>query len=138
MAGIPFDIRTRAPWTKQPQDQWLEVNSLEAARNAIPPGARVLLALGSQLIGVFASRADVHFIVRMVDPPNAPLPLPDYELVIGMPGNAEAEAAMLTRHGVTHIVCRNSGGDGAYAKLEAARAMAVAVLMIAMPGIVVV
>ena len=45
---------------------------------------------------------------------------------------------MLTRHGVTHIVCRNSGGDGAYAKIEAAREMAVAVLMIAMPAIAVV
>jgi precorrin-6A/cobalt-precorrin-6A reductase len=32
---------------------------------------------------------------------------------------------------VTHIVCRNSGGDGAYAKIEAARGMEVTMLMIA-------
>ncbi len=120
--GIPLDIRTRPPWKKQPGDNWLEVSSLEQARDALPPGARVLLALGSQHIAPFASRADVHFIVRMVDKPEQPLALPDHELVIGMPGDVAAETALLKRHGVTHIVCRNSGGDGAYAKVEAAQA----------------
>jgi precorrin-6A/cobalt-precorrin-6A reductase len=91
----------------------------------------VLLALGSQHIAPFAARADVHYVVRMVDPPEKPLPLPDHELVIGMPGNVEAETALLKRHGITHIVCRNSGGDGAYAKVEAARNLRLPVTIIA-------
>ncbi len=130
LTGIPLETRTRPPWRKQPGDNWLEVASLEEARDAIPSGARVLLALGSQHIAIFASRADVHFIVRMVDPPEEPLALPDHELVIGLPGDVAAETALLRRHGVTHVVCRNSGGDGAYAKVEAARGMEVAILMI--------
>jgi precorrin-6A/cobalt-precorrin-6A reductase len=52
--------------------------------------------------------------------------------VIGMPGDVEAEVALLQRHGITHIVCRNSGGDGAYAKIEAARRMEVTVHLIAL------
>jgi precorrin-6A/cobalt-precorrin-6A reductase len=84
-------------------------------------------------IAPFAARADVHYVVRMVDAPELPLNLPDHELVIGMPGDVAAETALLKRHGVTHIVCRNSGGDGAYAKIEAARGMKVAVCLIAMP-----
>jgi precorrin-6A/cobalt-precorrin-6A reductase len=135
LTGIPLDIRTRPPWQKQPGDIWLEVNSLEAARDALPPGARVLLALGSQHIAPFASRADVHFIVRMVDKPDAPLALPDHELVIGMPGDVAAETALLRRHGVTHIVCRNSGGEGAYAKIVAARGISVTLLLVAPPPI---
>jgi precorrin-6A/cobalt-precorrin-6A reductase len=130
IAGVPLETRTRPPWQKQPGDIWLEFTTLEAARDAIPPAARVLLALGSQHIAPFAARADVHYVVRMVDPPEKPLNLPDHQLVIGLPGNVEAEAALLKRHGITHIVCRNSGGAGAYAKVEAARMGAVAVLMV--------
>lgn len=129
-ASVPLDIRTRPPWRKQPGDNWLEVSTLEEARNALPPGARVLLALGSQHVGIFAARADVHFIVRMVDKPEHPLPLPDHELVIEMPGDVAAETALLERHEVTHIVCRNSGGDRAYAKVEAGREAKLPVLMV--------
>jgi precorrin-6A/cobalt-precorrin-6A reductase len=68
IAGVPLEIRTRKPWSRQPGDTWIEVETLEQARDAIPPAARVLLALGSQHIGLFASRDDVHFVVRMIDP----------------------------------------------------------------------
>jgi precorrin-6A/cobalt-precorrin-6A reductase len=133
LTGIPLETRTRPPWQKQPGDIWLEFTSLEEARDALPPAARVLLALGSQHIAPFAARADVHYVVRMVDPPDQPLALPDHALVIGMPGDVEAEAALLKRHGITHIVCRNSGGDGAYAKIAAARRISVTVHLIALP-----
>ncbi|WP_421858364.1 cobalt-precorrin-6A reductase [Oricola sp.] len=129
--GIPLEIRSRAPWERQAGDNWIETGSAEEARDAIPPDARVLLALGSQHIDMFATRADVHFIVRMVDPPTTPLPFAHHELVVGRPGSDAAnEATMLKQHRVTHIVCRNSGGAGAYAKIEAARALSVPVIMI--------
>jgi precorrin-6A/cobalt-precorrin-6A reductase len=137
LTGIPLDTRTRPPWQKQPGDNWLEFTSLEEARDALPPGARVLLALGSKRIAPFAARADVHYVVRMVDAPEKPLALPDHELVIGMPGDVEAETALLRRHAITHIVCRNSGGDGAYAKIEAARQEAATVHLVALAPVVV-
>ncbi|MFZ2101089.1 MAG: cobalt-precorrin-6A reductase [Oricola sp.] len=131
LACVPLEIRTRQPWTRKPGDDWIEVASLEEACAAIPPKARVLLALGSQHIAPFASHTDVHFLVRMVDPPEAPLPLPSHELVLGLPrATPDDEIALLQAHAVTHIVCRNSGGDGAYAKIEAARALRLPVIMI--------
>jgi precorrin-6A/cobalt-precorrin-6A reductase len=135
LTGTPLEIRTRPPWQKQPGDNWHEFASLEEARDALPSGARVLLALGSQQIAPFATRADVHYVVRMVDAPDQKLELPDHELVIGMPGDVAAETALLRRHGITHIVCRNSGGEGAYAKIEAARQEAVTLLLVAPPPI---
>ena len=129
--GVPLEIHTRAPWAKPDGDNWIEVRSLEDARDAIPAQARVLLALGSQHIVPFADRADVHFIIRMVDAPAAPLPFAHHDLVIGRPEpDIAGETALLQRHGVTHIVCRNSGGAGAYAKIEAARALGLPVIMI--------
>ncbi|MEM1365136.1 MAG: precorrin-6A/cobalt-precorrin-6A reductase, partial [Pseudomonadota bacterium] len=64
--GIPLEVRTRALWEQKAGDNWLPVPSIEAAITAIPPHARVLLALGSQHIGPFVQRADVWFLVRMI------------------------------------------------------------------------
>lgn len=135
LAGVPLDIHTRKPWAKQPGDSWIEVETLEQARDTISPRARVLLALGSQHIGLFASREDVHFVVRMIDPPEEPLDLPDHALVLGRPGDTAAvETMLLTAHSITHIVCRNSGGKAAYAKIEAARELGLPVIMIGRKG----
>jgi precorrin-6A/cobalt-precorrin-6A reductase len=130
LGGVPLTVRTRMPWKRRSVDDWVKVKSLEEARDAIPANSRVLLALGSQHIGIFGNRADVHFIVRMVDRPQSPLQLVDHELIIGMPGNVAAEEALLGKYGITHIVCRNSGGDGAYAKIEAARKLGITVIMV--------
>ena len=131
LTGVTFERRTRQPWQKQPGDTWIEVGSLEEARDAIPADARALLTLGSQHIAPFAERSDVHFIIRMVDPPTNPLPFASHELVLGKPPSGAAEEhALLQRYGITHIVCRNSGGSGAYAKIEAARELGLPVIMI--------
>ena len=131
IAGVPLETRTRKPWARQPGDTWIKVETLEAARDAIPPRARVLLALGSQHIGLFASRDDVHFVVRMIDRPETPLTLPDHALVLGRPGDTAAvETMLLIAHSITHIVCRNSGGTAAYAKIEAARQLGLPVIMV--------
>lgn len=134
LAGVPLDVRVRPPWARQAGDDWRDVASEADAAAAIPSGARVFLALGSQHLAPFEARRDAHFIVRMVDPPASPLPLAGHTIVTGKPGDATAEAALLRDHAITHIVCRNSGGDGAYGKIEAARALRIPVIMIARPG----
>ena len=75
--------------------------------------------------------ADVHFIVRMVDKPDSRSPLPDHELMLGLPVDEGGETRLLKRCGITHIVCRNSGGRGAYGKIAAARAQKLPVIMVA-------
>jgi precorrin-6A/cobalt-precorrin-6A reductase len=128
---IQFEVKQRAPWQKQTGDNWIEVDDLTQARDAVPTKARVLLALGSQHIDLFKTRHDVFFLVRMVDPPNKELPLPSHKLLIGRPSSDwEEEAAILHENSITHIVCRNSGGTGAYAKIKAARDLKLPVIMV--------
>ncbi len=131
LSGITFEVRRRPPWKRTEGDNWIEVDDLDASRDAIPAGARVLLALGSQHIDTFAARDDVHFIIRMVDQPERKLPLADHELVLGKPpADTASEIILLKSYGVTHIVCRNSGGKGAYAKIEAARSLGLPVIIV--------
>lgn len=130
--GIEFERIVRAPWQKQNGDRWIEVGSLSDAREKIPGNARVLLALGSQYIDLFKSRKDVFFLVRTVDEPAQPLSLTDHQLVLGKPSRDwQEEAELIAAHNLTHIVCRNSGGDGAYAKIKAARHLGLTVIIVA-------
>ena len=98
------------PGTQHAGDNWIDVDCLGAARDALPVGARPFLALGRQHLAPFAHRPDLMPVVRMIDPPEPPLAF-SAEIVLGRPSaDAETEAALLRRLAVTHLVCRNSGG----------------------------
>lgn len=125
----------RPPWQAEADDLWTTVRTLEDAARALPAHARVLLALGSQHIAIFETRPDCHFVVRMVDAPTQRLPLVSHDLILSKPSaDPAAEAELLRQHAITHIVCRNSGGSGAYAKIIAARQMHIPVVMVGKQG----
>jgi precorrin-6A/cobalt-precorrin-6A reductase len=134
LSGVPLLAWQRPGWEKMDGDAWIGVPDISAAVAAIPANARALLALGSQHIAPFAARADVHFLVRMIDPPLVPLALPSHELLMAKPGNVEEEYKLLKDSQMTHIVCRNSGGKASYAKIAAARLLALPVIMITRAG----
>ncbi|MDQ0453779.1 cobalt-precorrin-6A reductase [Rhizobium paknamense] len=130
-AGIPLVRLEREPWQKQAGDNWWEMGSLQEAARALPARACAFLALGRQHIAAFADRRDCRFLLRMVDPPAHPPPFADHALVLGKPSADPAqEMALMREHGVTHLVCRNSGGEAGYGKVVAARHLAIPVLMI--------
>jgi precorrin-6A/cobalt-precorrin-6A reductase len=131
IAALPLDVKTRAPWQRQPGDNWIEVGTLDDAAAALPQNARVLLALGRQYLDAFQGRNDCHFVIRMVDPPESPLAFTSHEILTAKPsGDPHEEATLFRAHSITHLVSRNSGGDGAYAKIAAARQMGLPVVMV--------
>jgi precorrin-6A/cobalt-precorrin-6A reductase len=70
-------------------------------------------------------------VIRMVDPPESPLAFQKHTILTAKPSReADEEASLLRTHAITHLVCRNSGGDGAYAKIVAARMMGLPVVMV--------
>ncbi len=129
--GIALEHVVRPGWGRQRGDRWQEVSSLEEAARILPPGAAVFLALGRQYLDAFAARSKCRFVIRMVDAPAEPLPFADPVLNLGKPSADPArEAALFAAHGVTHLVCRNSGGASGYRKIVAAREMGLPVVMI--------
>jgi precorrin-6A/cobalt-precorrin-6A reductase len=132
LTTIPLQRLDRPPWRKRLGDNWTEFDTHEHARDALPAGATVFLALGSTHIAAFAQRADVRFLIRMVDPPGEKVVLPRFhQIITGKPQvTPEGESDLFARSGVTHLVCRNSGGDAGYAKIEAARRINLPVFMI--------
>lgn len=62
-----------------------------------------------------------------------PLPFAADVIVSRGPFTLEGELEMMRKRSITRIVARNSGGDGARAKIDAARVLGLPVIMIARP-----
>lgn len=133
-AGVPRLCLLRPAWVAGDGDNWRRVADEAEAAGALPDGARAFLALGAGRLEAFAELYGVWRLVRVVDPPVAPVLLGPHRFIVGRgPFSVEDEAALLARHRISHIVCRNSGTRGARAKLEAARVAQIPVVMIAPP-----
>lgn len=132
--GTPLIALDRAPWTRAPGDNWIEVADVTTAVAALPEATtRIFLAIGRQHIAPFANKPQHTYTLRFVDPPEAPLPFRAEVIVSRGPFTLEGELDMLRGRGITCIVARNSGGDGARAKIDAARILGLPVIMISRP-----
>lgn len=130
----PLVALERAPWTKTHGDSWIEVADVDAAVTALPvEAAKVFLAIGRQHIAPFAGKPQHAYTLRFVDPPEAPLPFAADVIVSRGPFTLDSELAMMRTRGIAWIVARNSGGDGARAKIDAARILGLPVIMISRP-----
>lgn len=133
--SVPLARLQRPAWKPETGDRWTGVGDAAAACAALPAGAIAFLALGSQHLAAFAAREDLSCIVRMADPP-ATRPPDNWLVVTGKPPpSAEDEAMLFSAHGISHLVCRNSGGTAGYAKISAARNLRLPAIMIERPDI---
>jgi precorrin-6A/cobalt-precorrin-6A reductase len=135
IAGVPLLRLARPPWRALPGDRWIEVADAAAAAARLPGLARrAFLSLGRKELAAFAKLEETWFLVRLIEAPASPLPLMHYELVLGRgPFAVAAEVALLRTHGVEALVTKNSGGDATYAKIVAARRLALPVLILSRP-----
>lgn len=134
-AGVPRLALLRPPWRRHPLDRWIEVDSVEAAALLVGRvGGRAWLTVGAGSLTPFARAAGVGFVVRLIDPPRAPLPLAGAEIVLGRgPFSLAEERLMLRRHAIDVLVCKASGGAATEAKLIAAREAGLPVIMVRRP-----
>lgn len=134
-AGVPLLALTRDAWQCGAGDSWQDVADLPAAVEALGgPPRRVMLALGRMHLALFAAQPQHHYILRLVDQPDALPPLPQHTAIVSRgPFDVAGDIALLRAHRVDIVVCKNAGGTGAQAKLLAARALGLPVLMVARP-----
>jgi precorrin-6A/cobalt-precorrin-6A reductase len=136
-SGLPLIRLERPAWTPEEGDDWTFVPDMEALPAALPDApAVVFLAIGRQQIGLFAAKPQHRYVLRLVDPPLEPLPLPDTEVIIARgPFDVTGDTALMRDHAVTQVVAKNAGGEGARAKLDAARALGLPVILADRPAL---
>ena len=133
--GIPWLMLIRPGWSRLPQDDWIEVESIEAAVGAIPARAeRIFLTIGRQQLAPFGSLRDKWCLMRSIDPPDSSMLLPPGELLLDRgPFSLDQELQLLKDYRIDAIVSKNSGGDATYAKIIAARQLGLPVVMVQRP-----
>ena len=137
VAAVPLIRLERPAWQPRPGDRWTIVPDGVSAAAATPAATRVFLAIGRQDLAPFETVDRAWFLLRVVDPPESPLMQAAHHTVVARGPFALAdETALLQRHRVALIVAKNSGGHGSAAKLTAARALGLPVIMIARPPVV--
>jgi len=132
---VPRLLLLRPAWHPEPQDRWVSVGSLEQAAKALDGlGERIFLSVGRQGLDAFARMPQHSFLVRMIDPPEAPPPLARFELLLARgPFTFDAEAALLRDRRIAAVVSKNSGGEATYGKILAARDAGLPVVMVERP-----
>lgn len=131
--GLPFCLMSRPKWAPEPG--WILLKDEEDAANHVPDKAVVFLATGRQRLERFAGLTGRRLICRVVDPQEEAFPFENGEYLVGRPSREVAEEeALLSRLGVDWLIARNAGGEGARAKLAAARNLGIRVGMIERPA----
>jgi precorrin-6A/cobalt-precorrin-6A reductase len=133
--NLPVLVLWRDEWVAQPKDKWLEVASVEeAAEHVERLGGRVFLTTGIKDLAAFEGIETASFVVRLVNEPKEKLDLVNHELVISRPPyDLAAEKQLMIDHDIKLLVTKNSGGLATRAKIEAARELGIAVIMVQRP-----
>jgi precorrin-6A/cobalt-precorrin-6A reductase len=132
--AVPLIALERAPWTPGEGDRWTHVADMKAAVAALDgPPRRVFLAIGRQHIDAFAAQPQHSYLLRLVDELTAPLPFPADVVIARGPFDVAGDTVLMQTHGTEVVVAKNAGGKGAVAKIAAARALELPVVMIDRP-----
>lgn len=137
LAGVAHVALTRPAWEPVSGDRWTPVPDIDGAIAALGgPARRVMLALGRMHVEAFAAQPQHHYLLRFVDTPERPPILPRHSLIVDRgPFTVPGDCQLMQIHAIDLVVCKNAGGQGAEAKLLAARQLGLPVLMIDRPAI---
>lgn len=131
-ANIPICQYARKIWQVEGANEFETINQLVAA---VPDDAKILLTVGGQNILAFL-KLNQAILARMIEPPKLDeKALPEnFEILLSRPPyEFEAEMALMQKHKITHLICKNSGGDELASKLTAAQHLGVKIFMLAQP-----
>jgi len=136
-AALPLLMVERPAWEPEQGDAWIEVVDINAAVDALGERPRrVLLTTGQKDLAAF-TRAPWHdYVVRSIEPPASESLPPKAELISARGPFSEAdERALLQARQIDVLVTKNAGGTATAAKLAAARALGVPVVMVRRPPV---
>lgn len=136
LAGVAHVALTRPAWEPTTEDCWTRVADIDGAVAALAgPARRVMLALGRIHVEAFAAQPQHHYLLRFVDTPERVPALPDHSLIVDRgPFTVTGDVSLMRKHAIDLVVCKNAGGQGAEAKLLAAREIGLPVVMIDRPA----
>lgn len=132
---LPLGSIVRPAWTREAGDDWTSVSNAATAALAIGQAPRrVFLTVGRLELPQFVAAPQHHYLARTIEGVEGMVLPPRLELLRDRgPFTLTGELALMRRHEVALVVSKNSGGPATYAKIAAARRLALPVIMIERP-----
>ena len=132
---IPRLIFTRPAWNPVEGDQWQSVNGVDAAVKALGEvPKRVFLTVGRLSLSAFRQAEHHFYLVRSIDQPDeSEMPRAVTLILARGPFTIDEETRLMREERIDVLVTKNSGGAQTDAKLQAARALQIPVIMIERP-----
>lgn len=130
---VPLIRLIREPFIERDGANWWRVDGISQAAEIIPAGSAVFLTIGRKGLEPFITRPDLRFLIRSIEPIKLELPENFTAIQQRPPFNIAEELELMKRESITHLVCKDSGGEQTSAKLEAAFMLRVQVIMISRP-----
>jgi precorrin-6A/cobalt-precorrin-6A reductase len=95
---------------------------------------RVFVTVGRNELTPFSAAPQHFYLIRSVDPVDPPLPLPHVSYITERgPFSESHDKALMTEHKIDVVIAKNSGGNAAYGKIAAARALGIEVIILRRP-----
>lgn len=136
--GCPLVLVRRRGWVERPDDRWLRLPTIGDAASWIrdSPAGCVFLTTGRRDLSAFSDDPAHEYLVRVVEPPEREQLPVRYQLILARgPYTVDGEVELMRRHHVRVLVTKDSGGSMTVAKLDAARARELPVLMVDRPPV---
>ncbi len=125
----------RRPWKPLAREHWRLVADVDSAVKALKTDTRAFVTIGRKELPKFAARDDLTILARSIEPPEMELP-ENWKFIQGRPPfTVYDEAELMRAHEINVLVTKNSGGKAVSAKLQAARELGIAIMMIERPVI---
>jgi precorrin-6A/cobalt-precorrin-6A reductase len=136
-ANVPLLAIERPPWEQTVADNWSEHATVHDAIAALPDvPSTVFSALGRSSVPLLCAKPQHHYVIRVVDPIAPPPELSDAVIISARgPFRVEDDIALFLEHRIACVLAKNSGGDAAYAKIEAARRLRLPIYLVERPTI---
>jgi precorrin-6A/cobalt-precorrin-6A reductase len=132
--GIPLAVLTRPAW--DPGGAIVVASDDDAADTvARQKYSRVFLTTGRSGVKAFVDSAAWFLIRAVTEPDSSALPRRHRLILSRGPYRYDDELALLREHRIEALVTKNSGGDMTRAKLDAAAALNVPVVMVERPAL---
>lgn len=126
----------RPKWEPRADDRWILVPDLQSAADCLADFKRIFLTIGRQELAVFEEATEKEFLVRSIEPVSFdPQSSTVTEIQDRGPFSKMQEMALIQEYNIDVVVSKNSGGMATIAKIDAAQALSVPVIMVERPGL---